>query len=105
MAMETQREVAEYFRSLELALNEQEKKGTPKGDPTYSRIYTQLARDISQIGIARDELREAPFSQSSPRVTALSDRIESTSLVTRIAWMRIFIWASKKIISLHQRIG
>ncbi len=53
MAMETQREVAEYFRSLELALNEQEKKGTPKGDPTYSRIYTQLARDISQIGIAR----------------------------------------------------
>jgi len=59
VAMETQREVAEYFRSLELALNEQEKKGTPKGDPTYSRIYTQLARDISQIGIARDELREA----------------------------------------------
>jgi len=59
MAMETQREVAEYFRGLELALNEQEKKGTPKGDPTYSRIYSQLARDISQIGIARDELPEA----------------------------------------------
>jgi hypothetical protein len=59
MAMETQREVAEYFRGLELALNEQEKKGTPKGDPTYSRIYTQLSRDISQIGISRDELPEA----------------------------------------------
>ena len=57
--MEPQREVAEYFRSLELALNEQEKKGTPKGDPTYSRIYTRLSRDISQIGISRDELPEA----------------------------------------------
>jgi hypothetical protein len=30
MAMETQREVAEYFRSLELALNEQKQKVTPK---------------------------------------------------------------------------
>ena len=57
--METQRAVVEYFKSLELALNEQEKKGTPKGDPTYSRIYTQLSRDISQIGISRDELPEA----------------------------------------------
>ena len=57
--MDTRREVAEYFRDLEVALNEQKEKGTPKGDPAYSRIYTQLARDISQIGIARDELREA----------------------------------------------
>ena len=57
--MEAQREVAEYFTSLELALNEQEKKRTPKGDPTYSRIYTQLARDLGHIGIARDELQEA----------------------------------------------
>ncbi len=57
--METQREVAEYFTSLELALNEQEKKRTPKGDPTYSRLYTQLARDLGHIGIARDELPEA----------------------------------------------
>ncbi len=57
--MDTQREVAEYFRDLEVALNEQKEKRTPKGDPAYSRIYTQLARDISQIGIARDELREA----------------------------------------------
>ena len=57
--METQREVAEYFTSLKLALNEQEKKRTPKGDPTYSRIYTQLARDLGHIGIARDELPEA----------------------------------------------
>lgn len=57
--METQREVVEYFRSLELALNEQQEKGTPKGDPTYSRIYTQLARDIFEIGIGRDELSEA----------------------------------------------
>ena len=57
--METQREVGEYFRSLELTLNEQEKKGIPKGDPTYSRIYTQLARDLGHIGIARDELLEA----------------------------------------------
>src|SRR6266513_2221174 len=32
-AMETQPEVVEYFRSLEIALNEQKKKGTPKGDP------------------------------------------------------------------------
>ena len=57
--MEVQRQVVEYFRSLELALNEQEKKGTPKGDPTYSRIYTQLARDTAEIGITRDELPEA----------------------------------------------
>jgi len=57
--METQRAVVEYFRDLEAALNEQKEKGTPKGDPAYSRIFTQLARDISQIGIARDELREA----------------------------------------------
>jgi len=57
--METQRAVVEYFRSLELALNEQKEKGTPKGDPTYSRIYTQLARDFAQIGITRDELPEA----------------------------------------------
>jgi hypothetical protein len=57
--METQRAVVEYFKDLELALKEQEKKGTPKGDPAYSRIYTQLARDIAQIGIARDELPEA----------------------------------------------
>jgi hypothetical protein len=57
--METQRPVVEYFKSLELALNEQKEKGTPKGDPAYSRIYTQLARDIAQIGITRDELPEA----------------------------------------------
>ena len=57
--MQTQRAVVEYFRDLERALNEQKEKGTPKGDPTYSRMYTQLARDIFQIGIARDELREA----------------------------------------------
>ena len=57
--METQRAVVEYFRDLELALNEHKAKGTPKGDPAYSRIYTQLARDIAQIGIARQELSEA----------------------------------------------
>ena len=57
--METQHAVLEYFKDLEAALNEQKEKGTPKGDPAYSRIYTQLARDIFQIGIARDELREA----------------------------------------------
>ena len=57
--MAVQRELVEHFARLELALNDHQKKGTPKGDPTYSRIYTQLARDISQIGIARDEVREA----------------------------------------------
>jgi hypothetical protein len=57
--METQRAVVEYFRDLERALTEEKQKGTPQGDPAYSRIYTQLARDISQIGIARDELPEA----------------------------------------------
>ena len=57
--METQRAVVEYFRDLELALNKEKEKGTPKGDPAYSRIYTQLARDIFQIGIGRDELPEA----------------------------------------------
>ena len=57
--METQRAVVEYFRDLEAALNEQKEKGTPKGDPAYSRIYTQLARDLGHIGIARDELLEA----------------------------------------------
>jgi hypothetical protein len=58
-AMETQRELVEYFTSLEVALNEHKEKGTPQGDPTYSRLYTQLARDLAQIGIARDELPEA----------------------------------------------
>ena len=57
--METQRAVVEYFKDLERALNEEKEKGTPKGDPAYSRIYTQLAREIFQIGIARDELPEA----------------------------------------------
>lgn len=57
--MESQRAIVEYFRDLERALNEEKEKGTPKGDPAYSRIYTQLARDIFQIGIARDELSEA----------------------------------------------
>jgi hypothetical protein len=57
--VETQRAVVEYFRDLERALNEEKEKGTPKGDPAYSRIYTQLARDIFQIGIGRDELPEA----------------------------------------------
>src|SRR6266446_8618429 len=58
-AMETQRELVDYFRSLELVINDHKEKGTPIGDPTYSRIYTQLARDLAQIGIARDELPEA----------------------------------------------
>lgn len=57
--MESQRAIVEYFRDLERALNEQEEKGTRQGDPAYSRMYTQLARDIFQIGIGRDELREA----------------------------------------------
>ena len=57
--METQRPVVEYFKDLEHALNEQQEKGTPKGDPVYSRIYTQLAEKIFEIGIARDELPEA----------------------------------------------
>jgi hypothetical protein len=57
--METQRAVVEYFRDLERALNEEKEKGTPKGDPAYSRIYTQLAKDIFQIGIARDEIGDA----------------------------------------------
>jgi len=43
-------------------LNEQKEKGTPKGEPTYSRIYTQFARDTAQIGITRDELPEAAKS-------------------------------------------
>jgi hypothetical protein len=60
--METQREVVEYFKSLELALNEQQEKGTLKGDPTYSRMYTQLARDLAQLGITRDEIPEAAKS-------------------------------------------
>ena len=60
--MDTQREVVEYFKDLELALNEQEKKGTPKGDPAYSRIYIQLARDLSPLGIGRDGIPEAAKS-------------------------------------------
>jgi hypothetical protein len=57
--METQRAVVEYFKDLERALNQEKEKGIPKGDPAYSRIYTQLSKDIFQIGIARDELRDA----------------------------------------------
>ena len=60
--METQPAVVEYFRSLELALNEHKEKGTPKGDPTYSRMYTQLARDLAHLGIGRDEIPEAAKS-------------------------------------------
>jgi hypothetical protein len=38
--METQRAVVEYFRDLALALNEQQEKGTPKGDPRVQQdIY------------------------------------------------------------------
>ena len=61
--METQPAVVEYFRSLELALNEHKEKGTPKGDPTYSsRMYTQLARDLAQLGIGRDGIPETAKS-------------------------------------------
>ena len=60
--MEIQPEVVGYFRSLELALNVHKKKGTPKGDPTYSRMYTQLARDLAHLGIGRDEIPEAAKS-------------------------------------------
>jgi len=60
--MEIQPEVVGYFSSLELALNVHKKKGTPKGDPTYSRMYTQLARDLAHLGIGRDEIPEAAKS-------------------------------------------
>ena len=60
--MEIQPEVVGYFRSLELALNVHKEKGTPKGDPTYSRMYTQLARDLAHLGIGRDEIPEAAKS-------------------------------------------
>jgi len=56
--MATQRDLVEHFTSLELALNEQQKKGTPKGDPTFSRMYTQLARDLAALGIGRDGIRD-----------------------------------------------
>jgi hypothetical protein len=42
--MESQRAVVEYFRDLERALNEQKEKGTPKGDPAYSRVQNALDR-------------------------------------------------------------
>ncbi len=61
-AMATQRELVEHFTRLELALNDHMKKGTAKGDPTYSRIYTQLARDLAPLGIARDGISEAAKS-------------------------------------------
>ena len=57
--MESQRAVVEYFKNLERALDVEKEKGTPKGDPAYSRIFTQLSRDIFEIGIGRDELRDA----------------------------------------------
>jgi hypothetical protein len=60
--MEIQPEVVGYFRSLELALTVHKEKGTPKGDPTYSRMYTQLARDLAHLGIGRDEIPEAAKS-------------------------------------------
>jgi len=60
--MAVQRELVEHFARLELALNDHQKKGTPKGDPTYSRIYTQLARDLAPLGIARDGIPEAAKS-------------------------------------------
>ena len=47
---------------LTLALNVHKEKGTPKGDPTYSRMYTQLARDLAHLGIGRDEIPEAAKS-------------------------------------------
>ena len=60
--MEIQPEVVGDFSSLELALNVHKKKGTPKGDPTYSRMYTQLARDLAHLGIGRDRISEAAKS-------------------------------------------
>jgi len=58
--METQREVGEYFRGLELALNEQEKKGIPKETPRTAGYIPNSPRDLGHIGIARDELLEPP---------------------------------------------
>lgn len=57
--MESQRAVVKYFEDLERALNDEQKKGMPKGDPAYSRIYTKLAREIFGTGIARDGLVDA----------------------------------------------
>ena len=47
---------------LPAAPSEHKEKGTPKGDPTYSRLYTQLARDLANLGIGRDEIPEAAKS-------------------------------------------
>jgi hypothetical protein len=51
-----QRELPEYFRSLDLALDEHERKGTLKGDATYLRIYDQLARDLALSGVGKDQI-------------------------------------------------
>jgi hypothetical protein len=54
--MATQRDLVKYFRSLDLALNEHQHKGTPHGDPIYQKIYEQLSRDLAHLGIGKDQI-------------------------------------------------
>jgi hypothetical protein len=56
--MAAQPQIIDYFRSLELALNEHKDKGTSQGDIIYLRIYGQLASDLAVLGIGRDQIPE-----------------------------------------------
>jgi hypothetical protein len=49
-------ELIQYFRSLELALDEHRDKGTPQGDPVYQRIYNQRSGDVAALGIGKDQI-------------------------------------------------
>jgi hypothetical protein len=54
--MVTENDLVEYFRSLDLALDEHKHKGTPQGDPIYQTMYEQLSGDLAHLGIGKDQI-------------------------------------------------
>jgi len=51
-------EFVQYFRRLDMALDEHERKGTQPGDAVYDVIHDQLAEDLAPYGFGKDELRD-----------------------------------------------
>lgn len=60
--MATQSQLVDYFRSLDRALDEHKRKGTPQGDDVYQRIYEQLAGDLAPLGVGKDQIAEVAKS-------------------------------------------
>jgi hypothetical protein len=71
--MVTQSQLVQYFKDLELALDEQRKKGTPGGDPTYAHMSKDLITDFALVGIGQDKI--AAFAQQCGHAGTL-ERLE-----------------------------